>query len=221
MLRARPSTETPSASRAFTLVELLAVIGVMAILALLIVPQVNAFQARSKSLKCMSNMRQIGAAFQQYASEHNGRLPVIYNSASTPAGETNAPWMWKLSPYVGMAPDSMGFSPLPRAAGVFVCPEWTMSPPRNTTRAVSYAVNNCMDPHSSFASWNYRAMSPPPSSTILMVEVQANTETFNPNTDGDVTRRHPQSSANFLFLDGHVENIADKIPVSDPRWFRK
>lgn len=69
-------TERDLASRRpFTLLELLAVIGVIAILAGLLMPSLGAAQERARRLKCSSNLRQIGLALELYASGNRGTLP--------------------------------------------------------------------------------------------------------------------------------------------------
>lgn len=192
----------------FTLLELLAVIAVIAVLAALLFPVGRSALESSRSAKCVSQLRQIGVGMNAYANENNGMFPACY-----PADNTT--WMWKLATYVGMSPDMMGPAPKPRAAGLFVCPSFKPS----ENRAVSYLVNGNMNP-SIQSYWNYRRITPPPAGTFLVVEGNLNTEQFNPWADGDVSRRHPNHSANFLFVDGHVENIVGPVARDDPRWFR-
>lgn len=199
-------------ARAFSLAEILISIGIIAFLAALLAPAYNKILENSRSGKCMSNLRQIGVAMNAYAGDHNQKYPPIYNDAGN-APEGNQPWMWHLKEYAGMEENSMGTAPLPRAAGIFVCP----SLPANNQRWVSYAVNNFMT-YNSGRQWRYSTLSIPPASTIIAAEVSYNGEYYSPLSSGPVSRRHSGPSANYLFADGHAENIKEPIPATDRRW---
>ncbi|MGC1479774.1 MAG: prepilin-type N-terminal cleavage/methylation domain-containing protein, partial [Chthoniobacterales bacterium] len=61
--------------RAFTLVELLVTIGIIAILAALVIAALPGFVQRGKMAESLNNLRQIGVGFQLYANDHDFSLP--------------------------------------------------------------------------------------------------------------------------------------------------
>src|SRR5687768_16267178 len=60
---------------AFTLVELLVVIGIIAVLVRVLLPTLGRAREQAKSTQCLSNMRQLGLAFVMYANDNKGLLP--------------------------------------------------------------------------------------------------------------------------------------------------
>jgi prepilin-type N-terminal cleavage/methylation domain-containing protein/prepilin-type processing-associated H-X9-DG protein len=62
-------------TRGFTLVELLVVVGVIAILIALLMPALSKARRQAQQVACMSNLRQVASAILAYAQAHKGWFP--------------------------------------------------------------------------------------------------------------------------------------------------
>lgn len=59
----------------FTLVELLVVIGIVAVLMAVLVPALTSARASARKIACLSNLRHIGVAVHSYADDNHGNIP--------------------------------------------------------------------------------------------------------------------------------------------------
>jgi len=97
--------------RAFTLVELLVVIGIIAVLISILLPTLASARKQAESVKCAAGLREIGNAFQMYAVESKGWFPPAQlvpatgqkynvNGLDYPASGYGAYWFNFLAKYV-------------------------------------------------------------------------------------------------------------------------
>ncbi len=113
---------------AFTLIELLLVITLIAILASLLLPGLSRAKASARSVKCRHNLRQIGVGLNLYVAEFSDRYPfyMLFNSREkrVPTG-----WFDLMRPYVRYAWLDTN--------GLFRCPDY-----RGQTRGAMWDTAN-------------------------------------------------------------------------------
>lgn len=93
---------------AFTLIELLATIAIIATLVALFVPFYGSMQSRAARVQCMSNLKQLSSAWNAYVADHNGMPPKDGRATgnNNPASWRSGPTLilfGNLFPYLGVS----------------------------------------------------------------------------------------------------------------------
>lgn len=208
----RDGAEPPGIRNGFTLLELLAVIGVVAILVILLFAKAPAIIASGQSSKCMANLRVIGGALAAYSADYSGKI-LPRSADDVPAGEPQG-WPRRLH--------SQGYINNPE---VFYCPSFFPRNSREATKPISgdasqtYGMRGWALPGARLSNvgggMNYHkplsAVSRPSSFFIVADSVWTSSGWKSQgygitpgNSSQRVHLRH-QKLANTLFLDGHVE----------------
>ena len=156
----RNRSRTQTTAKAFTLIELLVVISIIAVLSAILFPVFAKVREKARQISCLSNEKQLGLAFMQYAQDNDETFP----SDSDHYGQG---WAGKMYPYV-------------KSTGVYGCPDDPTQPTAGASK-LSYALNAAYVGGVSFyypqitQSYNNTVVQRSPSNTVLLFEIQGNT----------------------------------------------
>jgi len=90
------SVSRRSNRRAFTLVELLVVIGIIAVLVAILLPTLNRARESARRTKCLANLRGIGQLVMMYANQFKGQMPIGYSNGNGASGVNYSESYWML-----------------------------------------------------------------------------------------------------------------------------
>lgn len=222
---------------AFTLVELLVVIGIIALLVAILLPAMNRAKEQGNRIKCGSNLRQLGVAIQLYTEDNKGFFPACA------AGARPEDWIyWQSTRNIddGVLVKYFGkkFN-----VGVYTCPSDDATS-RASGYKYSYSINYNMTGWPHPGPWTRVPVKVSgvrqPSSKILFIDESSETiddgawapQHYASDKKNLLANRHDKRTersgdpnfgrGNVLFADFHYEYIDRKLTLDaryyDPRY---
>lgn len=194
------------ARAAFTLLELLVVMAVIAIMAALLFPALAKARGRAQAISCLNNTRQLAVGWALYSDDHESRLPYNLGGAGVrriASVRTNLNWVnnvltWGLesdNTNTATLTDASLGSYVSRAPGVYRCPsDHVLSETQRaegwSARVRSYSMNAMVGDAGELSQQGYNINNPGYVQFFKMTMI-------------------PQPSQIFVFLDEHPDSIND------------
>ncbi len=170
----RPKRARSGLAGAFTLVELLVVIAVVAVLISLLAPSLRAARDSARDVRCLANLRSIGQGVVLYCNDNKERFPISSHTSGSLASASS--WLQSLQQY-GVVPADR-FCPLD---------------PSRATRSASYATNEHFEPLTPGVDFNPVTKKPLPGGRAiafdrlgLVPRPSLTIYAYEPNGDGTV-----------------------------------
>lgn len=199
---------------AFSLIELLAAIGIIAILATIIIPMIGEMRERAVTTETISKLKWTWQGMMLYAQDHNNRLPQGFRSDYTDSNGRTQVWQVQVGPYLYPEKDLSDYKWKQLLRNNEDTPIRDPAAPEDIGASPSLGINIHISPNY-WDQWKgYLSAVPNPSNTILIGSRDASIG----NSDYLYSLGNPRgqwcqpgfyhdngTAAGFVFVDGHVE----------------
>ena len=217
--------------RGFTLVELLVVIGIIALLISILLPALNKARQAAQTIKCASNMRQIAQALMLYINDSRGVLPPSVVSSGTAPAPWPGGFCWVnvlvTNKYIS-SPAGNGTGGVRVGSGVFTCPSAIDDPANGVSLTTYYGAPAFSAPsigdNDKFASAGYDAeYNTTVTGTLNVISTHyilnaAAGSSFNYLGNPNLTAG--QYVSPFAIFNESMAG-GSRVRVQDPRWSRR
>ena len=210
-------------TKIFTLIELLIVISIIAILAAMLLPALNAAREKAHAVSCMNNQKQVGYIMRSYLDDWKEQIMI---SPMNSIGTTDTGWLY--------LPKECGY--LPSDLKFILCPKYPCPDPSNGNFSswlkVSYGILNgnggdsyyrmFLAEYRSDASYDFRKTRIPsaffiageslqvdPGNAVPLYRRSMRSNLYLQTKDGTTRPVFAHANrSNLLMLDGHCETLS-------------
>jgi prepilin-type N-terminal cleavage/methylation domain-containing protein len=211
-------SKNQTGNRAFTLVELLVTISIVAILAAVLFAAVQAAIAQGLKAKCIANLKRDGVAFLSYASDNDGELPPNPDPSVMPV----IFWMGEISPYLDLPAAQVPYS----GPNALKCP--AVSGPEWQTYTLNGNIYSNPQSANFTSSQGVKLSRLKHGDQLVLLFDGADGAVADGYDASDMATyfivwRHPNNTANFLSVEGSVANYSktSDITTDDNYWISK
>jgi prepilin-type N-terminal cleavage/methylation domain-containing protein len=128
-MRKERSARRAKFASAFTFIELMIVLGILAILISILFPTLSKAREKAREIKCASNLRQLSVAFLSFAADHDRRLPGSI-ADQTDTNPEQRDWLMGDPNDFTTAPQGGTIFKYVQTTQIYRCPMTSENPPR-------------------------------------------------------------------------------------------
>ena len=201
----------------FTLIELLVVVSIIAVLAGILLPALARARSMARSIKCLSNIKQIGGLYAIYSLDNKEHIPSPYTMRNASGSD-----LYFLSRLTAIYKIPFGKKV---ENGLFRCPDYPLKGYQDGLFATSYGGNTYgltgqQSPSADGANQRKMTLFTFPSRTVFIgdnynhhrVDMEGLAQAPESYTKSTIAFRH-NGKASFSFADSHAESrLARNVP---------